>query len=133
MKAAVLETLNKLLVVHNDWPDPKCGPQDAIVQVEANGICRSDWHIWVGDWGWIGLQPQLPQVIGHEFCGVLEEVGPQVRKFKKGTVWSARSTLAAVPASTAYPATRTPVPTLRLRASITVAAMDGWPRFRGLI
>jgi D-arabinose 1-dehydrogenase-like Zn-dependent alcohol dehydrogenase len=84
MKAAVLEALNKPLVVHNNWPDPKGGPQDAIVRVEANGICRSDWHIWVGDWGWIGLQPKLPQVIGHEFCGVLEEVGAQVTKFKKG-------------------------------------------------
>jgi len=80
MKAAVLEALNKPLVVHNNWPDPKCGPQDAIVRVEANGICRSDWHIWVGDWGWIGLQPKLPQVIGHEFCGVLEEVGAELRR-----------------------------------------------------
>jgi len=84
MKAAVLEAFNKPLVVHKDWPDPKCGPRDAIVRVEANGICRSDWHVWVGDWAWIGLQPSLPQVIGHEFCGVVEEVGAQVTKFKKG-------------------------------------------------
>jgi len=84
MKAAVFEAVNKPFVVHNDWPDPKGGPQDAIVRVEANGICRSDWHIWVGDWTWIGFQLELPRVIGHEFCGVLEEVGPEVKKFKKG-------------------------------------------------
>ena len=84
MKAAVLEALNKPLVVHEDWPDPKCGPADALVRVKANGICRSDWHVWVGDWTWIGLQPALPQVIGHEFCGVVEELGSKVTKFKKG-------------------------------------------------
>ncbi|MBW4636570.1 MAG: zinc-dependent alcohol dehydrogenase family protein [Iphinoe sp. HA4291-MV1] len=84
MKAAVVEGFNQPLVVHKDWPDPKCGPNDAIIQVKANGICRSDWHMWMGDWGWIGLQLQLPHVIGHEFCGVVEEVGSEVTKFKKG-------------------------------------------------
>jgi D-arabinose 1-dehydrogenase-like Zn-dependent alcohol dehydrogenase len=84
MKAAVIEELRKPMVVHTNWPDPQPGPQDAIIRVEANGICRSDWHIWTGDWAWIGLQLQLPKVIGHEFCGLVEEVGPQVTKFKKG-------------------------------------------------
>jgi len=84
MKAAVIEELNKPMVVHTNWPDPQAGSRDAIIRVEANGICRSDWHIWVGDWAWIGLTLQLPKVIGHEFCGVVEEVGPQVTKFKKG-------------------------------------------------
>lgn len=84
MKAAVLEEFNKPMTVRNDWPDPECTPDGAIVRVEANGLCRSDWHVWVGDWAWLGLQPKLPKVIGHEFCGVVEEVGPQVTKFKKG-------------------------------------------------
>lgn len=84
MKAAVLEALNVHMVVYTDWPDPQPGPRDAIVRVEANGICRSDWHVWVGDWAWIGLTLQLPRVIGHEYCGVVEEVGAQVTKFKKG-------------------------------------------------
>ncbi len=84
MKAAVIEELNKPMVVHHNWPDPQPGSRDAIIRVEANGICRSDWHVWVGDWAWIGLTLQLPRVIGHEYCGVVEEVGPQVTKFKKG-------------------------------------------------
>jgi D-arabinose 1-dehydrogenase-like Zn-dependent alcohol dehydrogenase len=84
MKAAVIEELNKPMVVYDNWPDPQPGPRDAIIRVEANGICRSDWHIWVGDWTWIGMELQLPKVIGHEFCGVVEEVGAEVTKFKKG-------------------------------------------------
>jgi D-arabinose 1-dehydrogenase-like Zn-dependent alcohol dehydrogenase len=46
MKAAVLEELNQPMVIHQHWPDPQPGPQDAIIRVEANGICRSDWHMW---------------------------------------------------------------------------------------
>jgi D-arabinose 1-dehydrogenase-like Zn-dependent alcohol dehydrogenase len=83
MKAAVLEQFQKPLVVR-DVPDPKAGDRDAVVRVEANGICRSDWHAWMGDWEWIGLKPQLPRIIGHEFCGVIEEVGKEVSHFKKG-------------------------------------------------
>jgi D-arabinose 1-dehydrogenase-like Zn-dependent alcohol dehydrogenase len=43
MKAAVFEATKKPLVVKN-VPDPECAPNSAIVKVEANGICRSDWH-----------------------------------------------------------------------------------------
>lgn len=83
MKAAVLEKLREPLVVRN-MPDPQCLPNGAIVRVEANGICRSDWHAWQGDWSWFGLVLPLPHVLGHEFCGVVEEVGPEIRNFRKG-------------------------------------------------
>lgn len=84
MKAAVLEAFKTPMKVHQNWPDPKCDPDGAIIKVQANGVCRSDWHVCEGDWGWIGLQPELPHVIGHEFCGIVEEVGKNVKNFKKG-------------------------------------------------
>ncbi|MFZ5652940.1 MAG: zinc-dependent alcohol dehydrogenase family protein [Pseudomonadota bacterium] len=84
MKAAVLEAFNKPFVIHDHWPEPKCGPEDAIIKVAANGVCRSDWHVCVGDWSWLGLQPELPHVIGHEFVGEVAEVGARVTKFKVG-------------------------------------------------
>jgi D-arabinose 1-dehydrogenase-like Zn-dependent alcohol dehydrogenase len=84
MKAAVLEAFNKPFVIHANWPEPKCGPDDAIIKVAANGVCRSDWHVCVGDWGWLGLQPELPHVIGHEFVGEVAEVGAHVKKFRVG-------------------------------------------------
>ena len=83
MKAAVMEGIRKPLVVR-DMPDPKCPSNGAIIKTAAEGICRSDWHLWSGDWTWVGLTPQLPLVMGHEFCGVVEEVGPEVRSVKKG-------------------------------------------------
>jgi D-arabinose 1-dehydrogenase-like Zn-dependent alcohol dehydrogenase len=83
MRAAVLEALNQPFVVR-DVPSPELLPGGVLLRVEANGICRSDWHIWRGDWGWVGIVPQLPMVIGHEFCGVVEEVGAGVTRWKKG-------------------------------------------------
>ena len=49
MRAAVIEAIRKPLVVR-DMPDPELLPHGVIVRVEANGICRTDWHLWTGDW-----------------------------------------------------------------------------------
>jgi D-arabinose 1-dehydrogenase-like Zn-dependent alcohol dehydrogenase len=70
--------------VVRDVPTPPLLPNGVLLRVEANGICRSDWHIWKGDWSWVGVVPQLPAVIGHEFCGVIEEVGADVTRWHKG-------------------------------------------------
>lgn len=83
MRAAVVEGISKPLVVR-EVPDPQCPPNGVIVRVEANGICRTDWHLWTGDWSWRGLEIQPPFVLGHEFCGIVEEVGPEVTRWKKG-------------------------------------------------
>jgi D-arabinose 1-dehydrogenase-like Zn-dependent alcohol dehydrogenase len=83
MKAAVMDGIRQPLVVR-DVEEPQLAPGGAIVRVEANGICRSDWHLWVGDWTWFGAKLRFPHVLGHEFCGVVEEVGAGVGRFKKG-------------------------------------------------
>ena len=83
MRAATMEGVRQPLVVL-DLPDPEGSRHGAIVRVEANGVCRSDWHGWVGDWDWIGVRFDYPHVLGHEFCGVVEEVGSEVRGFKAG-------------------------------------------------
>src|SRR6478736_562377 len=74
MKAAVMEGVRQPLVVR-EVDDPTPAPNGVVLRVEANGICRSDWHLWTGDWSWFGLAVPLPHVLGHEFCGVVEEVG----------------------------------------------------------
>jgi len=83
MRAAVVEALNQPLVVQQ-VPDPECPPDGAIVRVAANGICRTDWHLWVDDWAWRGLAITPPFVLGHEFSGVVEEVGRDVHDWKRG-------------------------------------------------
>ncbi len=83
MKAMVLEEIGKPMVV-KEWPEPQCPDDGAIVRVEGSGICRSDWHLWQGDWTWIGFKPRLPAILGHEFAGVIEEVGKDVKTVKPG-------------------------------------------------
>jgi D-arabinose 1-dehydrogenase-like Zn-dependent alcohol dehydrogenase len=83
MKAAVMEGVRQPLVVR-EVDDPIPAPNGVVLRVEANGICRSDWHLWMGDWSWFGLAVPLPHVLGHEFCGVIEEVGPDVTRWSPG-------------------------------------------------
>jgi len=61
-------------------PDPSPPPHGAVIEVRATGVCRSDWH------GWMGHDPDivLPHVPGHEFAGVVRAVGADVRRFGGG-------------------------------------------------
>jgi alcohol dehydrogenase len=79
MKAIVFEAFREPLQIQN-VPDPTPSPDGAVVRVEATGICRSDWH------GWMGHDPdiQLPHVPGHELAGVIEAVGSEVKRWKPG-------------------------------------------------
>lgn len=63
-----------------DVPDPTPSPDAVVIEVRATGLCRSDWH------GWMGHDPdiRLPHVPGHEFAGVVTAVGSQVRRFRAG-------------------------------------------------
>ena len=83
MKALVLTELGKDLEIL-DVEEPTITPDGAIIRVKANGICRSDWHLWQGDWAWLGLELPLPHVMGHEFSGVVEAVGSNVTRYKVG-------------------------------------------------
>lgn len=61
-------------------PDPKIiHSRDAIVRVTSTSICGSDLHIYNGYFP----QPK-PMVLGHEFMGIIEEVGPRVSTLKRG-------------------------------------------------
>ena len=55
-------------------------PQDAIVRVTRSCICGSDLHLYNGS-----VPDTRPgMTFGHEFCGIVEEVGPEVQKLKVG-------------------------------------------------
>ncbi|MEJ0104536.1 MAG: alcohol dehydrogenase family protein [Bacteroidota bacterium] len=56
-------------------------PSDAIVKITMAGICGSDLHVYHGRE--TGLDHGT--VMGHEFTGIVEETGSDVKKFKKGT------------------------------------------------
>ncbi len=61
-------------------PEPALGADGALVEVRATGLCRSDWHGWMGHDAAIAL----PHVPGHEFAGVVTAVGAEVRGVTPG-------------------------------------------------
>ncbi|MEX1077688.1 MAG: zinc-dependent alcohol dehydrogenase family protein [Homoserinimonas sp.] len=61
-------------------PAPELAPTGAIIGVKATGVCRSDWHGWMGHDDGI----RLPHVPGHELAGVVEAVGSSVRRWRVG-------------------------------------------------
>jgi len=79
MRAAVYEQFQQPIVIR-EVPPPKPSDDGVVIAVKACGICRSDWH------GWMGNDPdiRLPHVPGHELAGVVETVGANVRNFKRG-------------------------------------------------
>ena len=79
MKAVLYETFGGPLRV-TAVADPEPEPHGVIVQVKANGICRSDWHGWMGHDSSI----RLPHVPGHELAGVVCAVGREVTRWKVG-------------------------------------------------
>ncbi|HRA46838.1 MAG TPA: zinc-dependent alcohol dehydrogenase family protein [Thermomicrobiales bacterium] len=78
MKAVVVDGPGAFAV--RDVPEPKCGPNDVLVQVGACGICGTDIHILDGE-----FPPTVyPIIIGHEFGGTVVATGAEVSGFKVG-------------------------------------------------
>ena len=67
MRAAVMHAYAPELLRVEEVPDPAPARDGAVVEVRASGVCRSDWH------GWMGHDPDisLPHVPGHELAGVI--------------------------------------------------------------
>lgn len=79
MKALVYHGVRDVRV--EEVPDPRLeAPDDAIVRVTSTAICGSDLHLYHGTVP--GMKPG--DILGHEFMGVVEEVGADVRKVKPG-------------------------------------------------
>ncbi len=79
MKAVLYEKFReapKVVTVSDPTPDPR----GVVIKVEATGVCRSDWHGWMGH----DSDIHLPHVPGHELAGIVEAVGKDVVNWKRG-------------------------------------------------
>ncbi|MFT0736209.1 zinc-dependent alcohol dehydrogenase family protein [Ralstonia wenshanensis] len=79
MKAIVYEAFGAV-PKHMNVPDPTPASDGVVVQVMASGVCRSDWHGWMGH----DTDIELPHVPGHELAGVVAAVGADVTRWKVG-------------------------------------------------
>ena len=83
MRVAVLEAYGEPLSIRDrDAPTPD--PDGAVVEVEACGVCRSDWHAWQGHGDWADDDVPLGQVLGHEPAGRVVATGDQVTTVSPG-------------------------------------------------
>ncbi|MBE9489773.1 MAG: zinc-dependent alcohol dehydrogenase family protein [Bacteroidetes bacterium] len=79
MRAAVFETFQGEITIQN-IKDPTPKSDGVIVKVNATGLCRSDWHGWMGH----DTDIELPHIPGHELAGTIETIGKDVKHFKIG-------------------------------------------------
>ncbi len=79
MRAAIYHEFKGPITVES-VADPTPTPDGVVLRVGACGICRSDWH------GWMGNDPdiRLPNVPGHELAGEIVAVGSQISNFQIG-------------------------------------------------
>ncbi len=79
MRAAIYDEFEKPLRIEN-LPDPAPTPNGVVIEVKATGLCRSDWH------GWMGHDPDItpPHVPGHELAGIVAATGKNISRWKEG-------------------------------------------------
>lgn len=84
MRGAVLKAYGEPLEIEERaTPEPE--PDEVIIKTEACGICRSDWHAWQGDYGWLeGGKVPLGHILGHEPAGTIVAVGEDVEEYREG-------------------------------------------------
>ncbi|HEY8349886.1 MAG TPA: alcohol dehydrogenase catalytic domain-containing protein [Clostridia bacterium] len=78
MRAQVIEAPGKMVL--KQVPVPEISPDEVLIKVSMCGICGTDWKIYKGEYA----SEFLPMISGHEFWGVIEEVGSNARGLKKG-------------------------------------------------
>lgn len=74
MRAAVVRDFHQDLSIET-VPDPVCPDNGVVLQVAACGVCRSDFH------GWVGEHPKVSNgsILGHEYCGTVVAAGAQAK------------------------------------------------------
>jgi len=79
MRAVLYESFREPPRVQN-VADPTPTAEGVVIKVEASGLCRSDWH------GWMGHDPdiRLPHVPGHEMAGTVLAAGSRVTRWRPG-------------------------------------------------
>lgn len=79
MKALYFEQFSGPIELTN-LPDPSPNPDGVVIKVGASGLCRSDWHGWMGH----DADISLPHVPGHELAGTIVALGKHVKGWRVG-------------------------------------------------
>ncbi|MCW8857945.1 MAG: L-threonine 3-dehydrogenase [Kangiella sp.] len=82
-----MKTLSKAKAEKGIWmvdhPKPEMGHNDVLIKIKKTAICGTDMHIYHWD-EWAQSTIPVPMTVGHEYVGVIEEIGQEVKGFKVG-------------------------------------------------
>jgi L-iditol 2-dehydrogenase len=81
MPAVVHFALRRGGVELREVPVPRPAENEVLLRVAAVGVCGSDVHSYNNSQSWVS---NVPVILGHEFCGDVEELGPGVKAFREG-------------------------------------------------
>lgn len=84
---ALVKAQSKPGIWLEDVPEPSFGPNDLLIKIQKTAICGTDVHIFEWD-EWARKTIPVPMTVGHEFVGVVQELGSEVRGFKTGDIVS---------------------------------------------
>ena len=80
---ALVKSSNERGIWMENIPEPECNTNDVKIKITHTSICGTDLHIYKWD-EWAQKTLVTPLIIGHEFCGIIEEIGPGVTHYKPG-------------------------------------------------
>ncbi|WP_421791807.1 L-threonine 3-dehydrogenase [Hyphobacterium sp.] len=83
MKALAKSKAEPGIWMIEDAPMPEIGPDDVLIKIKKTAICGTDIHIYNWD-EWAQKNVPAPMVVGHEYAGVVEAVGEDVKRIKPG-------------------------------------------------
>lgn len=87
-KMKALAWMGKNSVQMIEVPKPKVmEPRDVILKITGSTVCGSDLHLLHGT----VVELQKGDILGHEFCGVVDEVGEQITNLKKGYAYDSHT------------------------------------------
>jgi threonine 3-dehydrogenase len=83
MKALEKSKAEKGIWMIEGAPIPEIGPNDVLIRIVKSAICGTDLHIYKWD-AWASKTIPVPMIVGHEYVGVVEQMGSEVTHLKIG-------------------------------------------------
>ena len=84
MKAVTLDAFDTPPRLRDDLPAPTPAPTEVLVRVHASSVNPADYGIAAGMLAQMGLEYEFPVILGRDYAGVVEQVGPQVTRYGVG-------------------------------------------------
>jgi NADPH:quinone reductase len=84
MKAVAITAFDTPAALREDLPAPTAVPNEVLVRVQASSVNRVDDSIASGMLKQMGVEYEFPVILGRDYAGVVEQVGPEVTRYAVG-------------------------------------------------